>query len=79
MSLEVPLSSVKGLIKVNEENICENGESILSLGLVEGQGIQAKVLRVIADKNTLVLSCKKTHLWNGELEVLLVSVLNPLM
>lgn len=66
--LDVPLASVVGPVKVVHENLCEKDENILSLGLVEGQGIQAKVLKVLADKNSLVLGCKSHQLWDGELE-----------
>lgn len=66
--LQVPLASVSGLVKVSRELVCEQDEDILSIGLVEGQGIQAKVLKVIAEKNTLLLGCRKSELWDGELE-----------
>lgn len=72
LMLQVPLAPMTSFVKVSADSVCENRhESILSLGLVEGQGIQAKVQKVLPDKNTLVLGCKRSQLWNGELEVCL--------
>ena len=67
--LQVPLAPMTSFVKVGIDSVCENHESIESLGLHEGQGIQAKVLKVLPDKNSLVLGCKRSQLWNGELEV----------
>ena len=66
--ISVPLAAVKGLVKVEREFVCGKGETFASLGLVERQGIQAKVLDVLIDKETLVLDCRKDHVWSGELE-----------
>lgn len=67
--VEAPLSSVRSLIRVNSQNVCDKGETIVSLGYVEGQAIQAKVFKVLEDKNSLILDCRKKHVYKGDLEV----------
>ncbi|XP_034255827.1 protein RRP5 homolog [Thrips palmi] len=70
--LEVPLSSVRSLIRVNSSNVCDKNETIASLGYVEGQAIRAKVLKVL-DKS-LVLDCRKKSVFKNDLETCIMDL-----
>lgn len=60
---------MRTLVRVNSESVCEKGETIASLGYVEGQAIQAKVTKLLEDKKSVYLDCRKKRVYRGDLEV----------
>lgn len=68
LMVEVPLPNVRGLIRVNSSRVCDKDETISSLGYVEGQGIQAKVVKRPQSDEGLSLDCRKSYVFARDLE-----------